>query len=112
MNVAQNHGHARTRSSGENLFASINAAARPRLAMLVSGLLPEGRREGNEWIARNPRRDDHRPGSFKVNLVTGRWADFASGDRGGDIISLVAYLRRLSQLEAARLLARELGARL
>jgi hypothetical protein len=59
-------------------------------------------------VALNPLREDSRPGSFKVNLRTGRWADFATGDKGGDAISLLAYLRRLPQAEAARLLAREL----
>ena len=62
-------------------------------------------------MALNPLRDDSRPGSFKVNLCTGRWADFATGDKGGDAISLLAYLRGLSQGEAARLLARELEVR-
>jgi hypothetical protein len=62
-------------------------------------------------VALNPRRADCRLGSFKVNLNTGRWADFATGDRGGDLISLLAYLQGVSQTEAARLLARELGAR-
>jgi hypothetical protein len=41
----------------------------------------------------------------RINCWTGRWADFATGDRGGDPISLVAYLANMSQGEAARLLA-------
>ena len=60
-------------------------------------------------MARNPRRNDRRPGSFKVNLRTGRWADFAHGDQGSDIISLYAYLHGLSQIEAAREIARDLS---
>ena len=40
----------------------------------------------------NPTRPDRRAGSFKVNLRTGRWADFATGDKGGDAVSLAAYL--------------------
>jgi hypothetical protein len=46
-----------------------------------------------------------RPGSFKVNLRSGRWADFANDQKGGDAISLAAHLYGLSQLEAARKLA-------
>jgi hypothetical protein len=42
-------------------------------------------------------------------LRTGRWADFATGDSGGDPVSLVAYLENVSQGEAARMLARMLG---
>ena len=40
-------------------------------------------------------RSDRRPGSFSVNTRTGRWADFATGDRGGDVVSLAAYLHGL-----------------
>src|SRR3954468_23136133 len=89
-------------------FDAINRAARPALPLLLSRWLPDGRREGSEWMARNPRRADRNPGSFKVNLDTGRWADFATGDKGGDVISLFAYLHGLSQTEAAHRLAREL----
>jgi hypothetical protein len=73
--------------------------------MLVKRWLPDGRREGHEWVARNPTRADRRPGSFKVNLRSGRWADFANDQKGGDAISLAAHLYGLSQLEAARKLA-------
>jgi hypothetical protein len=64
---------------------------------------------GSEWVARNPRRNDQNPGSFKVNLRTGCWADFATADRGGDPVSLVAYLDGVSQGEAARRITRFLG---
>jgi hypothetical protein len=59
--------------------------------------------------ARNPRRADRRPGSFRINLNTGRWADFATGDGGGDVVSLAAYLFSISQAEAARQIAGMLG---
>jgi hypothetical protein len=68
-----------------------------------------GRRQGREWVALNPRRADRRPGSFKVNLATGRWSDFATRDGGGDLISLAAYLFSISQGEAAQRLAEMLG---
>lgn len=71
--------------------------------------LPDGRRDGGEWVARNPRRADHRPGSFKVNLRSGKWGDFATGDRGGDLISLAAFLFDLKQDEAALRVAEMLG---
>jgi hypothetical protein len=71
--------------------------------------LPGGRREGREYVARNPRRADRTAGSFRINLTTGRWADFATDDAGGDPVSLAAYLFDLSQLDAARRLAAMLG---
>jgi hypothetical protein len=84
--------------------------ARAALAspQLIPKLLPNGRRQGSEWLALNPRRVDSSVGTFKVNLRTGRRADFATGDKNGDLISLVAYLRGVSQSDAARILAREL----
>ena len=90
-------------------FSAVNRAAQPRLPDLLTRWLPQGRQQGSEWVALNPLRDDSRPGSFKVNLVNGRWAGFATGDKGGDIVSLAAYLFGLSQAEAARRIARLLG---
>jgi hypothetical protein len=88
-------------------FAAIKAAALPSLPVLLARWIPDGQRVGSEWVAHNPTRDDRSPGSFKVNLNTGRWADFATGDKGGDVISLLAYLRGVSQTVAARALAYE-----
>jgi hypothetical protein len=76
---------------------------------IVRRWLPQGRREGREWVSLNPTRSDQRRGSFKVNMVTGRWSDFATGECGGDLVSLAAYLFRLSQAEAALRLADMLG---
>lgn len=90
-------------------FAAVNAAARHELPSLLSRWLPDGRREGHEYVARNPRRVDHNIGSFKVNLANGRWCDFATGDKGGDPVSLAAYLFGLTQIEAGRKLATMLG---
>ena len=90
-------------------FRAINSAALAALPTLLARWLPDGRREGNEYVARNPRRHDRHPGSFKINLSRGAWADFATGDRGGDVISLAAFLAGTSQGEAARELARMLG---
>ena len=73
-------------------FAQVNGVALKVLPKLLHRWLPDGRREGREWVARNPRRNDRQPGSFKINLRTGRWADFATGAKGGDVISLCAYL--------------------
>lgn len=86
-------------------FDRINRAAIAVLPSLLARWLPDGRREGNEWVSRNPRRDDRRPGSFRVNIVTGKWADFATDDAGGDPIALAAYLAGTGQAEAARSLA-------
>lgn len=90
-------------------FAEINRAALAAFPAVLARVLPGGKRVGAEVVALNPRRADHRLGSFKVNRHTGKWADFATGDRGGDPISLVAYVADVPQGEAARLLARMLA---
>jgi len=54
--------------------------------------LPDGKRTGHEYTALNPTRSDIKLGSFKINLLTGKWSDFATGDNGGNLITLYAYL--------------------
>lgn len=95
--------------SGRIDFPRINAAALARASAVVRGLLPEGRMEGHEYVARNPLRPDRRLGSFKVNISSGRWADFATGDGGGDLVSLAAFVSGLPQREAAIRLAESMG---
>lgn len=90
-------------------FARVNRAALVRLDDILRRWLPGGRVEGNEYVALNPRRSDRRLGSFKVNIQSGKWADWSSGDKGGDPVSLAAFLFDLSQAEAARRLADMLG---
>jgi hypothetical protein len=86
-------------------FPAVNAAALRVLPLLLLRWLPDGKRQGREFVAKNPTRADGSPGSFSINMVTGKWGDFATGDRGGDPVSLAAYLFRLSQVDAARRLA-------
>ena len=100
---------AEERRTGRVDFDRVNVAALRNAEAVVRGLLPEGRREGSEWVARNPGRADRRLGSFKVNLATGKWGDFAAGDHGGDLVSLAAYVAGLTQRESAIKLAESLG---
>ena len=90
-------------------FERVNAAALRNAEAVVRALLPEGRREGAEWVARNPIRQHKRLGAFKVNLNIGKWGDFGEGDFGGDLVSLAAYVTGLQQREAAIRLADSLG---
>ncbi len=59
-------------------FDTISRAALASLPALLRRWLPDGRLVGREYMARNPTRTDRRPGSFKVNVSTGKWADFAT----------------------------------
>lgn len=91
-------------------FDMINRAALAAFDSLVREWLPDGSQSGNEWVARNPRRNDRTAGSFKINLRTGVWQDFATADFGKDPVSLFAYLfHNDEQGPAAKELAAKLG---
>lgn len=91
-------------------FEELNRAALGRFAQIMDLLgLSGGKRQGHEFLPLNPRRADHKPGSFSINTTTGAWADFADDARGGDLVSLAAYIRHEGNGEAARWLAEVLG---
>jgi len=77
----------------------------PRLKEIIFSLLPNGEVYGSSYVALNPTRADKNLGSFRIDLLTGKWIDFATYDCGGDIISLYAYVKGLSQYQAAEVLA-------
>lgn len=90
-------------------YKRINAAALSSIERILAHWLPDGKRQGHEYVVRNPMRTDSKLGSFSINCNTGAWADFASDDKGGDLVALVAYLDGLKQYEAAKRLAELLG---
>jgi putative DNA primase/helicase len=92
-------------------FAAVKAASLRSVESLVRGWLPAGRRQGEEWKAINPTRGDKKAGSFSINLKTGVWSDFATGDVGGDMIDLYRYLFGGDSLDAAREVGELVGVR-
>ncbi|CAG0966593.1 hypothetical protein MTYP_01026 [Methylophilaceae bacterium] len=82
-------------------FAEIADQALRSSDSLVARWLPGGVTKGGEYSVTNPNRHDNKPGSFSINLNTGAWGDFATDDKGGDLISLYAYLQGMDQYEAA-----------
>jgi hypothetical protein len=96
--------------SHRTTFADVANAALANAETLLAEWLPDGRRRGREWLATNPTRADGKPGSFAINLQSGAWADFATPDKGGDLISLRAYLLGTArQVDAAADIAHRLG---
>lgn len=92
------------------LIRAVGAAALGVAHELLPELLPDGYRRGQEWVALNPTRHDTKIGSLGVNMESGRWNDFADRTaQGGDLVSLIAYLSRCTQIEAARYIDRRLG---
>ena len=67
-------------------FKTINEKAIDSAEKVVSNWIPNGSRNGNEWIALNPTRNDSSKGSFSINLLTGIWKDFATNDAGADLV--------------------------
>lgn len=75
---------------------------------LLPRWLPNGKWQGHEWVVGNLHGDAG--DSLKINANSGKWADFASGDAGGDLVSLYAAINGMEQGEAARALEAEVGA--
>jgi hypothetical protein len=81
-------------------FRALNARALAALPWLLRRLLPDGRRKGDELVARSP--VTARAKAMKVNMTTGRWLDVSCRRSGTDIVSLLAYILNCGQHAAAR----------
>ena len=69
--------------------------------------IPEGKKVGREYVASTI--SGGKGDSFSINLNNGKWADFATGEGGNDIISHYAKLKGVRQVEAAKYLQDWLG---
>lgn len=88
-------------------FNGLGAHLLNQIRILLPDWLPGGRINGHEWCCGDLRGG---PGdSMRVNMNTGRWADFASNDKGGDLISLYAAVYGKNQVEAFRELCEQSG---
>lgn len=97
------------RTFDTDIFHRVNAILLADMYDFCGRWAPGGYLKGGEYIARSSTCDDENRGSFRLNLKTGRWADFAKGKRGGDPVSYFAHVFDLSQIAAARALAADLG---
>lgn len=99
----------------EQLLLNFSARAKAMSSYLRVGqqyrTWTTGRSEGNEWSMINSTRGDKDYGSFKLNVNTGIWEDFATGDKGADLVDLYAYLKRMSLTDALEELERQYGRR-
>jgi hypothetical protein len=97
------------RVSSSNTCATINRAALDALqAILARWFSDDGQNLQHKRIAWNMQADRN-AGSFSIDLITGRWTNFVTGDRGSDIIGLASHLLNIDQIEAACRLAAMLG---
>lgn len=88
-------------------FKEINEALLRRSRELLPKWLPGGKIEGREFKCGSLRGESG--SSLSVNLETGLWADFASNDKGGDLISLYAAIEGIGQGAAAKRLKDDMG---
>ena len=83
-------------------FALIKRKYRENPLPILRELVGQGRIEGSDYVALNPRRKDGKLGSFRIDINTGRFHDFATGDRGGSVIDLAAFVYNCGIVEAAQ----------
>lgn len=88
-------------------FDRINTAALSSSIGLLQEWFPAGRMRGREFTIGSLQGEQG--DSLSINVDTGKWADFATDERGGDLTSLNAARLRVSQVDAARDLAEHLG---
>lgn len=92
-----------------DFIRAVAGAALVRFDDAMHWLNLKGKHQGHEYLPTNPKRGDQQPGSFSINYHTGSWSDFATGDKGGDLVALAAYLLDIRQIEASSRLNRALG---
>lgn len=81
-------------------FKSLNSRLQPYWESILITNAPGGKVVGNEYKASGINGGSGR--SFSFNLVSGKWADFATGDKGNDVIAYYALVKSVSQGEAAK----------
>lgn len=88
-------------------FARVNGAALKQIRTLLPKWFPAGRLYGREFKVGDLQGS---PGqSLSINVDSGVWMDFATGEAGGDPVSLKAAITGCQQSQAARLLMQEVG---
>lgn len=81
-------------------FKDLSARLLQDAESLVNDWIPGGKIEGSEYVIGNLNGDSG--DSCKINIRTGKWKDFATGEAGGDLISLFAAIRGIKQGEAKK----------
>lgn len=83
-------------------FGALAARLLSQSRSLLPAWFPEGRFSGHEFLVGSLSGEKGK--SLSINWTTGRWADFASGEKGGDLVSLYAAVHHVTQVDAGRFL--------
>ena len=82
-------------------FKEVAVSLLQHVRPFLRAMFPEGEVRGSEYVVGNLGGEKGK--SLNVNLPTGVWKDFASGEGGGDLISLIAARDECPQHVARRL---------
>lgn len=88
-------------------FKELADALLSRSEQLLAAWLSGGKRNGHEWVCGSLAGEEGT--SLSVNINTGMWSDFATGEKGGDLVSLYAAINNLTMGKAALNVARDEG---
>jgi predicted P-loop ATPase len=80
-------------------FKKLHQDTLPVLDRLIAIIYPLGKQEGREYKIGSVRGESGR--SLSINLDTGVWSDFATGEAGGDLCTLLAAKLGYAQTDAA-----------
>ncbi|MCZ4065706.1 hypothetical protein NB636_08065 [Oxalobacter aliiformigenes] len=81
-----------------NNFDYVNDRALSQIASLLAEWLPNGVKNGNEYVVGSKYGEAGKSMSIRISGdKAGYWSDFAAGDSGSDLISLYAYINNLDQ---------------
>lgn len=83
-------------------FSKIKKAYKENPLLFLKSLIKNGKTEGNNYVALNPRRNDTKTGSFKIDIASGKFYDFSSGDKGGSILDLAMFVWGCDLIEATQ----------
>ena len=84
-------------------FKALNTSLLLKADLLLSEFLPGGTLIGKEYTCASILGGEGY--SCRINISTGLWSDFATGETGGDLVSLYAASKKISQIEAAQYLS-------
>lgn len=88
-------------------FKDLNNLLRHHARSLISDISPGGKLVGGEYTCATVQGGAGT--SCKINVNTCKWMDGATGEKGGDLISLYAAAENVSQIEAAKAMAAKVG---
>jgi hypothetical protein len=88
-------------------FADLARALLDMADTLLPQWLAGGVKRGPEWVCGSL--GGEAGSSCSINMVTGQWGEFSTGEQGGDLISLYGAIHGLSMGKAALQVARDHG---